>query len=199
MADFLASFGIAPEPAAPSTTRGCASIEELQTDLRNAVAANVTATRASHVSTAFQLRDTARFELNFSENENEALAGLSNIDPSLGGLRSTPVEGEAAAGGQSVRVVNASETLRNQPPSDPALQKAVAKHIVAAVSEADSSHWVIREVSRQGQGWTFTYHCKDSVQQWTRQNAKAPEQHVIGEWYYKDPDPILDSPFPRST
>lgn len=194
MADFLASLNLTrAKPAAPSTARGYASIGDLKTQLRDLIASNVTATRASHVSTDLQLRDTARLELNTSETDAEALAGLSNLDPALGGLRSTPVGGHATEGGQAVRTVDAIETLRNQPHSNPVLQKAVAKHIVAAVSEADSSTWNIREVSRQGQGWTFIYHCRDSIQQWTRQNAKGPEKPVIGEWYHKEPDPVLSS------
>jgi hypothetical protein len=194
MADFLASLNLTrAEPAAPSTARGHASVEDLKTHLRDLIVSNVTATRASHVSTDLQLRDTARFELNASETDAEAIAGLTNLDPALGGLRSTPVGGSTLDGSQAVRTVDAIETLRNQPHSNPVLQKAVAKHIVAAVGDADSSTWNIREVSRQGQGWTFTYHCRDSAQQWTRQNAKGPEKPVIGEWYRKEPDPVLSS------
>lgn len=193
MADFLASFNLAPEPAAPSNARGCASLAEFQTQLRNLVAANVTPTRSTHISTALQIRDSARFELNFAEPGNEPLASLANLDPSLGGVQSAPVGGESGEAGANVRVVDAAETLKNQPHSDPVLQKGVAKSIAAAVGEADSSTWTIREVSRQDRGWTFTYYCKDSVQQWTRQHAKDAEAPVIGEWYHKEPDPVLDS------
>ncbi|KAH8172736.1 Zn(2)-C6 fungal-type DNA-binding domain protein [Sarocladium implicatum] len=194
MADFLASFNLAPEPAAPSNARSCASLTEFQTQLRNLVAANVTPTRSTHISTALQIRDSARFELNFADPGNEPLASLASLDPSLVGVvRSTPVGGEAGEAGANIRVVDAAETLKNQPHSDPVLQKGVAKNIAAAVGEADSSIWTIREVSRQDRGWTFTYHCKDSVQQWTRQHAKDPEEPVIGEWYHKEPDPVLDN------
>jgi ATP-dependent DNA helicase 2 subunit 1 len=97
--------------------------------------------------------------------------------------------------GQWVRAISANDTLISQPQDDPALQRAVAKHVVTALGTTDGSSWVVREVSRGPQGWTFTYICKDSVQSWNRQHGNATKP-VVGEYSMQDPDPIVNSEYP---
>ena len=126
--------------------------------------------------------------LTVSEADNEALQSLSNLDPSLGGVRATVVSVDPS--GQTLRVAKAQDALMNQN-DNPVLQRTVAKHIIAAVSVADGSNWVLRDMSRVKQDWTFTYLCKDSLQQWNRQNSKNPGTAVVGEYSLKEPDPVL--------
>ncbi|KAF6524029.1 hypothetical protein HZS61_012528 [Fusarium oxysporum f. sp. conglutinans] len=191
MVDFLASLGLggAQTPAASSNSQ-CDSVEELQLKLRSILDAKVTPTRAENVALTIELRATVRFQLPVSESENGTLESLNNIDPSLGGAQSVGMNGNQDEG-QLSRVVFANDTLMNQPQDDPTLQRSVAKHIISIISSTDGSTWTVREVSRVTQGWTFTYLCKDSYQQWTRQNAKNPTKTIVGEFSQREPDPVL--------
>ncbi|KAJ4205161.1 ATP-dependent DNA helicase II subunit 1 [Fusarium falciforme] len=190
MADFLASFNLGAQTPAASSNPQCDSVQDLQLRLRGALDAKVTPNRAEHLSITLELGATVRFELSVSEPENGALDNLNNIDPLMGGMRSASVAADQA-GGQLSRVVFANDTLMNQPQDDPALQRSVAKHIIGLVSATDGSTWTVREVSRGSQGWTFTYLCKDSYQQWNRQTSKNPTKAIVGEFSQRDPDPVL--------
>ncbi|KAM0563736.1 hypothetical protein ACHAPJ_001468 [Fusarium lateritium] len=190
MADFLASFGLGAQTPAASSNPQCDSVEELQLQLRRTLDAKATPTRAEHVSLTIELRATVRFQLAVSESENGTLESLNSIDPSLGGAQSVGLNG-GQDGGELSRVVFANDTLMNQPQDDPTLQRSVAKHIVSIVSSTDGSIWTVREVSRGAQGWTFTYLCKDSYQQWSRQNSKNPSKTIVGEFSQREPDPVL--------
>ncbi|KAF4966185.1 hypothetical protein FSARC_6069 [Fusarium sarcochroum] len=190
MADFLASFGLGAQTPAASSNAQCDSVEELQLQLRRTLDAKATPTRAEHVSTTIELRATVRFQLAVSESENGTLESLDSIDPSLGGAQSVGLNGRHD-GGELSRVVFANDTLMNQPQDDPTLQRSVAKHIISIISSTDGSVWTVREVSRGTQGWTFTYLCKDSYQQWNRQNAKNPPKTIVGEFSQREPDPVL--------
>lgn len=186
MADFLASFNLGAQTPAASSNPQCDSAEDLQLRLRGALDAKVTPNRAEHLSITLELRATVRFQL-AAEPENGA---LDNIDLLMGGMRSASVAADQS-GGQLSRVVFANDTLMNQPQDDPALQRSVAKHIIGLVSATDGSTWTVREVSRGSQGWTFTYLCKDSYQQWNRQTSKNPTKAIVGEFSQRDPDPVL--------
>ena len=190
MADFLSSFNLGSELPARSNDPGCASVDDLQLRLRAVLAAKTTPTRAEHVSLALELRASVRFALGTADPDGDALEGLSLVDPSLGGFRSHVVPA-GENGGQAHRIVSATETLMNQPENDPVLQKAVAKHVIGAISAADGSSWTVREVSKGNQGWTFTYICKDSYQHWSRLNSKAFSHAIIGEYSLKEQDPVL--------
>ncbi|KAF4989459.1 hypothetical protein FDECE_14714 [Fusarium decemcellulare] len=192
MADFLASFNLGAQTPAASNNPQCDSVQDLQLHLRGILDAKATPNRAEHVSTTLELRATVRFQLPVSESENGTLENLSNLDPSLGGAQSTGMPGDQA-GAQLSRVVYANDTLMNQPHDDPALQRSVAKHIISIVSSTDGSTWTVREVSRGAQGWTFTYLCKDSYQQWSRQTAKNPTKAIVGEYSQREPEPSLHS------
>jgi ATP-dependent DNA helicase 2 subunit 1 len=196
MTDFLASFGLGAQSPAVSSNPQCDSVEELQHQLRGILDAKATPTRAEHVAITIELRATVRFQLAVSEPENGALENLNNLDPSLGGAPSSGMNSDQD-GAQLSRVVFANNTLMNQPQDDPALQRSVAKHIISTISSTDGSTWIVREVSRGTQGWTFTYICKDSYQQWNRQNAKNPTKTVVGEFSQREPDPILHSKLER--
>lgn len=182
MADFLATFNFAAETQAPPSDREVNSVEDLQSRLVVALQAKTTPTRAEHVSLALELRSTARFTIALSDGDNRALEGLDTIDPSLGGLSSSQ--------GGATRTVTANETLMNQS-DNPVLQRSVAKVILGAVSATDASTWMLRDLTRGSQGWTFTYICKDSHQHWNSQTAKNPPQAIIGEYSLQDPDPVL--------
>jgi hypothetical protein len=197
MSDFLASFGLAAQSPAVSSNPQCDSVEELQIQLRGILNAKATPTRAEHVAIIIELKATVRFQLAVSESENGDLENLNSVDPSLGGAKSAGMNGDQD-GAQLSRVVFANDTLMNQPQDDPALQRSVAKHIISMISSTDGSTWIVREVSRETQGWTFTYLCKDSYQQWSRQNAKKPTKTVVGEFSQREPDPILHSRFRMS-
>ncbi|CCT64242.1 uncharacterized protein FFB20_08442 [Fusarium fujikuroi] len=191
MADFLASLGLGgAQTSAASGSSQCGSVEELQLKLRSILDAKATPTRAEHVALTIELRATVRFQLPVSESENGTLESLNNIDPSLGGAQSVGMNGNRDEG-QLSRVVFANDTLMNQPQDNPTLQRSVAKHIISIISSTDGSTWTVREVSRGTQGWTFTYLCKDSYQQWTRQNAKNQTKTIVGEFSQREPDPVL--------
>ncbi|KAF5973864.1 ATP-dependent DNA helicase 2 subunit 1 [Fusarium coicis] len=191
MADFLASLGLGgTQTSAASSNSQCDSVEELQLKLRSILDAKATTTRAEHVALTIELRATVRIQLPVSESENGTLESLNNIDPSLGGAQSLGMNGNRDEG-QLSRVLFANDTLMNQPQDDPTLQRSVAKHIISTISSTDGSTWTVREVSRGTQGWTFTYLCKDSYQQWTRQNVKNQTKTIVGEFSQREPDPVL--------
>ncbi|KAF5678836.1 ATP-dependent DNA helicase 2 subunit 1 [Fusarium heterosporum] len=190
MTDFLASFGLGAQSPAVSNNSQCDSVEELQIQMRSILNAKATPTRAEHVSITIELRATVRFQLAVLESENGALVNSSSPDPLLGGAQSAVMNG-GQDGAQLSRVVFANDTLMNQPQDDPVLQRSVAKHIISMISSTDGSTWIVREVSRGTQGWSFTYLCRDSYQQWRRQNSKNPTKTVVGEFSQREPDPVL--------
>jgi ATP-dependent DNA helicase 2 subunit 1 len=191
MADFLASFNFDAETPQANNVQ-LASVDDLKNHLAGILSAKVTATRTEHVAITVELRATVQLVIQLSESENDALTGLASIDPSLGGVASTGINAEQADG-RILRAVKVHDALTNQPQDDPALQRAIAKHVIDAIGATDQSTWSVREVSRTSQGWTFTYICKDSLQMWTRQTSKARSIPVIGEYSYKDADPVLMS------
>ncbi|KAI3329422.1 hypothetical protein HD806DRAFT_285809 [Xylariaceae sp. AK1471] len=144
----------------------CSSVQDLQGQLHQLIAAKTTETRAEHSSITFELLSHTTFHLT-GDFENGAVDGT---DPAQS--QQLPI----------TRTVIASETVQNQPTDDPVLQKAVAKHISSTIGVVDSSAWTVREVTRGAQGWQFTYICKDSLQAWNRANAKNPARPVIGSY-----------------
>ncbi|ODA76696.1 hypothetical protein RJ55_07967 [Drechmeria coniospora] len=190
MADFLASFNFGAPDAVPSKPSSCVSVDELQTRLHTILEEQTTPTRAEHISTTLDISATAQISLHVPQNENEVLDDLNNVDPSLGGIWTCGVA--TASEGQTVRVVNATDVLSNQHQDDPFPQQAVARHIVATVGATDGRSWVMRDMSRGPEGWSFSYLCKDSVQQWNRQN-KEKSKLVIGDYTNKVPDPAAMS------
>lgn len=195
MTDFLASFNFGAEKQPPRSDREVANVQELQSRVLVALQDKVTPTRAEHVALALELRASVCFTVGVSDGENRALEGLDTIDPSLGGLSNGGAVEDAS--GQASRVITANEALMSQS-ENPVLQRAVAKHIIEAVSGADGSTWVVRDMSRGSQGWSFTYICKDSHQHWTRQNSKNTGLAVIGEYSFRDADPTLMGRAPRT-
>ncbi|KAF4998358.1 hypothetical protein FGRMN_3238 [Fusarium graminum] len=190
MTDFLASFGLGAQSPAVSNNSQCDSVEELQIQMRSVLDAKATPTRAEHVSITIELRATVRFQLAVLELENGALDNSNSPGPSLGGAQSAGMDG-GQDGAQLSRVVFANDTLMNQPQDDPALQRSVAKHIISMISSTDGSTWIVREVSRGTQGWSFTYLCRDSYQHWRHQNSKNSTKTVVGEFSQREPDPVL--------
>lgn len=189
--DFLSSFNFDTDNSAASGVLSCASVEDLQLRLRDALTEKATPTRAEHVDITLDIGAAARLTLSLSTTENSVLDGLGDLDPALGGLRSESATTETS-GEQSTRSISATDVLMNQPQDDPVLQRAVARHISSAVSATDGSSWIMREMSRDSQGWNFTYLCKDSSQQWGRQNAGRTKL-IIGEYSQREMDPILMS------
>ncbi|KAK3307062.1 uncharacterized protein B0T15DRAFT_566675 [Chaetomium strumarium] len=167
--------------ASPSNP-SCGSIADLQGQLRDLLSSRVTETRAEHVSVTFEIRATTVFDLPVTENENDALENASNIDPLLGGARSSAAPAVDGNGGQPRRRINAIDALINQPADDAGLQTTITRHIIASLGEVDGSKWTVRQVSRNEHGWTFIYVCNDSWEAWNRQAAKTPAKTVIGEW-----------------
>ncbi|KAK3353038.1 hypothetical protein B0T25DRAFT_623170 [Lasiosphaeria hispida] len=179
--------------SASKSNQQCSSVADLQDQLRGVFSTRVTETTANHIELTFELRPTTVFHVPVSENGNEALENASNIGPQLEGARSSvaPSSAADANGGQATRRINAIDTVLNQPQDDHVLQKSVAKHIISSLSKVDSSNWVVRQVSRDEQGWTFTHVCKDSKQAWDRHASKNPAKTPIGAWSNKDgQDPV---------
>ncbi len=169
----------------------CASVPDLQGRLRDLLGSRATETRVEHTSVTFEIRATASFDIPIVDSENGENA--SNIDPVLGGAQPVAaVPGAAYANGaQPTRRVNAIDALINQPVDDPALQTTIVRHIIASLSAVDGSNWIVRQVSRGEQGWTFTYICKDSWRAWSRTASKNPAKTAIGEWSDKGgQDPV---------
>ncbi|KAI1408900.1 hypothetical protein F5Y13DRAFT_204075 [Hypoxylon sp. FL1857] len=146
----------------------CSSIQEIQDKLHHSLVSKSSNTRAEHTSITFELRHNAVFHLN-EDAENGTPNGASEPD---GQPQQQPI----------TRPVNVSETVQNQPADDPVLQQAVAKHIVRAMGAVESSTWIVRNVSKDAQGWTFTYICKASLQAWNRANAKNAGKAAIGSY-----------------
>ncbi|OIW32086.1 hypothetical protein CONLIGDRAFT_678512 [Coniochaeta ligniaria NRRL 30616] len=170
---------------APSSGHGCASVADMQQQLRQLLDSKVTPTKAEHVSVTFELRSNVTFAVPVTEAESASLEAGAGVDPRLfGGQR--PGSTVTNNDGQLVRHINALDTVLNQSQDDPVVQRIVSKHIMACVGEADQSQWIMRSMTRGTQGWTFTYGCKDSAQSWARQNAKNPAKTVVAEWSNKD-------------
>ncbi|KAI1462047.1 hypothetical protein F4805DRAFT_192260 [Annulohypoxylon moriforme] len=146
----------------------CSSIREIQDKLHHSLISKSSDTRAEHTSLTFEFRHNTVFHLNADADNNNPDGA---IDPAIQSQQQ-PV----------ARSVNVSETVQSQPADDPVLQRAVAKHIVGAMGVIDSSSWVVRQVSRGAQGWTFTYICKDSLQAWNRANGKNTEKPTIASY-----------------
>lgn len=147
------------EAAGPSKgNRACYSVEDLQAQLREHLANSSSPTRAAHVSLRFEIPYNATLYI-----ATEVETGAADRVPAPP-TTNTP----------AVREVLASDTIINQPSDDPALQKAVSKHVIGVISLVDGVSWTVRSVARGAQGWTFVYICKDSLQSWHRANAKHP-------------------------
>lgn len=170
---------------APSSSNACASVADLQEQLRTLLDSKVKPTKAEHVTVTFELRSNVTFAVPVTETEHASLEAGVSVDPRLaGGVRagSTVMDID----GQIIRHINALDTVLGQSQDDPVPQRIVAKHIMAGVGDADLSQWVMRSMARGTQGWTFTYGCKNSAQTWARQHAKTPARTAIGEWSNKD-------------
>lgn len=172
----------------------CNSVAELHDQLRNLIASKTSQHRAEHVAETFVLPSHVEFDVPVSDGgENQ---DPEKMDGSLTGTR--PAAGAAPSpapmnggGAQPSRQIKAIDTLLNQPQNDPVAQASVARLLIGQIGAVDRSTWTVRHVSRNTQGWTFTYHCKDSWQSWTRQVAKKPAKMAIGEWSAKDgQDPV---------
>jgi hypothetical protein len=175
---------------APEPDHACASTEDLALELAHLRNTKVTDTKAEHISATFEFRSTVVF--NVLENESD-VAESQNPDQPAGGTPGAappaPVNGNASS--PATREIRAIDTLLDQPTDDPALQKLVAKHIIASLGSVDGSSWTVRSVSRNSSGWTFTYLCKNSIQAWMRQSSKHSAKLRVAESSGKDgQDPV---------
>ncbi|KAI8285101.1 hypothetical protein K4K60_001460 [Colletotrichum sp. SAR11_57] len=177
-----ALLGLAPSSYgdALSNKFSIAKPEDLPAQLQQDLETKRTPTRCEHVSVTLDVPSTVEFAIRESDGDAQ-----ENIDPALSGFRSQTVEG------QQVKVVRAYDAIIQQPHDNPAMQRAVAKHIVALLSTVDQGNWVVREVSRGPYGWTFTYMCKDSTAMWNRQNGKTASKSLIGEYSQQELDPVI--------
>lgn len=157
----------------------CPSVDELQIQLRAMFQTKVAETRAQHITSTFELQASALFHLVITETENDALDSLHFLENNTS-LNNTGVDGLIH------RSVSAMDALIHQSQDDPVLQKIIAKHIVNSINTVDGSSWTVRQVSRESQGWVFTYICKDSLQAWNRQYAKNPGRPPICECTSKE-------------
>lgn len=147
------------------TTRshnGCNSVDDLQRRLYDAVSSRRSEKRAEHVSANFEMLMNAVIHVVEEGPEPNIANGPEQLPEPI------------------IRTVNASETILSQPLHDPILQRSVSKHLSGALGAVDDAAWIVRQVLRSAQGWTFKYQCKHSLQAWNRQNAKNPERPPIG-------------------
>lgn len=178
----------------------CGSIIDLQAQLRDLLAPRVTDRKAEFVTETWEIRSSTVFEVPINQSENEILENASHIDPLLGGVQTNvapAVGGNGNGNGNgngehaATRPINAIDAILNQAADDNALQKILARHIIASLGEVDRSQWIVRQVLRTDQGWTFIYNCKDSCAEWNRLAAKTPAKTAVGEWSEKGgQDPI---------
>lgn len=160
MEAFLVSLGAVGD--APAGNHVCGDAEDLQNQLRSLVASKSNDTRAEFTTTVFEFRYNTVFSIPV---EHEAGDPVLQLQP------------------PSIRAVNASEAVVNQPTDDPALQRLVAEHIADTIASADGSAWNVRQVSRGAQGWVFAYQCKHSLQAWLRQQGKNPDRPPIAAFH----------------
>ena len=189
MADFLATFNPGLGTPAPPSDGEINSVGDLQSRLSAAFQANTTSTKVKHVSLTLELRSTARFTIAFSDGDNRALEGSGTTDASPDGLRTSDGRAHDSAG-QATRVVSVNETFKNHS-DDLVLQRSVVKHILGALSPADTSTWIQIDDSTGSQVSTSTYICKDSLQHWIRQTATNPPHAIFGESSLQGLDPML--------
>ncbi|KAI1279162.1 hypothetical protein F5Y07DRAFT_387690 [Xylaria sp. FL0933] len=148
----------------------CSSLEDLQGQLHQLLAAKTTDTRAEHITPSFELVSHAALHIP-ADSEKSAPDGTD------GDAEPAQLQQQHIA-----RTVMVSEAVNNQPADDPILQQAIAKHISNAIGAVDTSAWTVRQVTRGAQGWQFTYICKASLQAWKRANAKNPDRPVIASY-----------------
>ncbi|KAK8042496.1 hypothetical protein PG994_012979 [Apiospora phragmitis] len=163
MEALLSSIGQSVRADSNSNNNAYNTIEDVCHSLASYVARR-TDTRAEHISTTFEIRQNAVFDVVVEPEVAEGEDPVHHLQPPM------------------TRSVNASDTIMNQPTDDPALQRMVVKHIIRAIGEVDGSSWNVRQVVRGAQGWDFTYQCKNSLQAWNRQNAKSPGRLPIAAW-----------------
>ncbi|KAK7958466.1 hypothetical protein PG988_013314 [Apiospora saccharicola] len=163
MEALLSSIGQSVRAESHSNSNVYNKIQDVCQSLANYVARR-TETRAEHISTSFEIRQNAVFEIAVEPEVPEGEDPVHHLQ--------APV----------TRTVNASETIMNQPADDPVLQRIVAKHIIGAIGDVDGSSWNVRQVVRGAQGWDFTYQCKNSLQAWNRQHAKSAGRPPIAAW-----------------
>ncbi|KAG8167914.1 hypothetical protein KVR01_003603 [Diaporthe batatas] len=166
---------------APEPDHACASAEDLALELAQLRNAKVTDTKAEHITATFEFNSTVVF--NVQEYDNE-VAESQSAGGTPGAAPPAPMQDGAPS--PATREIRAMDTLLNQPTDDPALQKLVAKHIIASLGSVDGSSWTVRSVSRNSSGWTFTYLCKHSMQAWVRQNSKHSAKLRLAESSGKD-------------
>lgn len=172
----------------PKSTHTCTSVEDLQSQLSSIRDSKVTESKAAHITATFEFRSAAVFHV--PDKENDGVEGNQNLES--GSSAATPDTPAIPTANTTTREVRAHETFMNQPTDDPSLQKAVAKNIITSLGFVDGSTWAVRSVSRTASGWTFQYHCKNSMQAWMRQNSKNAAKVLVGESSGKDgQDPVL--------
>lgn len=171
---------------APKASHACSSIEDLQLQLSHLRETKVTENRAHHLAATFEFSPNVVFQVP-EEPEKDA----QNPADAHGSPSATPEAAVNENAERPMREIRARDAITNQPADDPALQRAVAKHIITALGSADGSSWSVRTMSRNATGWTFQYICKSSTLAWTRQNAKNAAKVLIGESSGKDgQDPV---------
>ncbi|PMB71193.1 hypothetical protein BM221_003660 [Beauveria bassiana] len=162
MADFLASFKFgAAEDDEPVRVEACASLDEVQSRFRDGYEGKVTETRAEHMIISIDIGPSTQFTIFDSHGDD-------NVDPSLSRI-------------------SARDALVSQPQQNPTTQRAVAREILNAIGEIDSSTWSIIEEERKAQGWFITFVCNHSWKQWTRHDTAAQAPPIL-EYSHKELD-----------
>lgn len=188
----------------PKSTWTCNAVEDMQLQLAGIRDSKVTDSKAAYITATFEFGSSTVFHV--PEKENDAVDDNSSSSNKINTNTQNPdqahqQDGSSAAmpdtpaiptANATIRDIRALDILINQPADDPSLQRDVAKHIVTCMGSVDGSTWAVRSVSRNASGWTFQYHCKNSMQAWMRQNSKNAAKVLVGESSGKDgQDPVL--------
>lgn len=179
---------------AAKTTYPCASVDDLKHQLEGLRLEKVTDKTAKHISATFEFRPTAVFTIPETDSDQDGASPIQNLDPALDGGAAASAANASESNDTTpnqtpsvaTRVIRAHDTLINQPADNPVLQKAVARHILANLGSVDNSSWVVRSVSRNSVGWSFQYVCRNSIQEWKRQNAKYAATMLVAKSSGKD-------------
>lgn len=177
MAAFLASFNLGPDAQDSVDEKQCDSADALQQRLRSTLDEKVTPTRADHVAIALDLADSAQLTMSLSPADNAELQGLEAPPAATGEEQEQ----------QTTRLICMRDTLQDNSAGPTGLQNVVARYIISTIAEVDQCRWVAGDVSRCNRGWTISYVCKKSMEQWQRE--KAGTKVPIMEYGKKPMDP----------
>ena len=171
-------LGRSYEPV-PIASPGCVTVQEITARLRDELALGSTPTRCSHIVATLGLSYNAKFFIPTDDRTSPDRNISSQADGTPAAVLESPKQPVTAP---PVRKIEA-QTVIDQQPDDPELQRLVAKHLVAAICEVDRSTWIMGDNSKSNEGWKITLACRDSMQEWVKRSSssRAPRKVMVVE------------------